>query len=308
MPGGKQRFILKASVTFILLVGLITLAGVSVDATTTRFGNIGWAFWLPGFFLLIAGLIAAWASATSGLDARALRAHRANPLDTFSDGQPLALSGQVVVEGEVPKAPYSGTPCAAYSYQVSGQRRGAGSSSSDYRQQLCLLGYRLTNAALDTGTRRFPLLAIPDVDDGFRATSLGGAWGDAAMTHIRSAAENWTRNSEAEARGALEDARRNTNPSQSADLFVASTATGANQISILEDAVPVSTTITVLGTYASGREGLDGRRVGGMKIFPGDIEERLDVLDLEWRKGFKIGLLLLATGFALLTPAWWWPA
>ncbi|TGD71085.1 hypothetical protein E4634_19765 [Mangrovimicrobium sediminis] len=308
MPAGKQRFILKASVTFIILVGLISLAGISVNATTTRFGNIGWAFWLPGLFLLIAGIVATWGSATSLLDARALRAHRANPLDTFSDGQTLALTGQVIVDGDVPTAPYSGTPCAAYSYQVSGQRRGAGSSSSDYRQQLCLLGYRLANAALDTGARRFPLLAIPDVDDEFRATSLGGEWGDAALVHIRSAAEAWTSNSEAEARGALEDARRNTIAPQSADLFVVSTATGANQISILEDTLPVATTITILGTYASGSEGLDGRRIGGMKAFPGDIDERLQVLDLEWRKGLKVGLPLLAVGLALLTPAWWWPA
>lgn len=306
MADGKQRFILKAILAMVVIVGALTLISVSVEATTARFGKIGWIPWLIGFFTFAAGLLAAWATIISILDWRALKRYRADPSDIFSDGQTVALSGQVRVDGEPLAAPFSQKPCAAFSYQVTGQRRGGGSSTSQYRQQLCLLGYHLLPAELDTGSRSFPLMAIPDVDTDFRSTASGGEWGDQALEQIRTAAETWPRAGEADARGKLEDARKTASAPQSVDLYVSSTQTGAPQLGIQEDVVPVETTVTILGTYAAGAGALDGWGLGGMKVFLGELDERLGELAKEWRKGLKVALPLLVVGFGLLTMAWWW--
>ena len=89
---------------------------------------------------------------------------------------------------------------------------------------------------------------------------------------------------EAYARGKLEDARKATTAPRSADFFVASSQTAANTINVTEDIVPVDVPVTILGTYSSRTQGLEGRRRGGMKVFAGNLDERMESLGGEWRK------------------------
>lgn len=160
---------------------------------------------------------------------------------------------------------------------------------------------------LDCGVRKLALGAIPDVDDEYRSIATGGGWGDRALKLINASAKELSQVGEADARGALEEARTVSTAPQSVDYFVAPTRTGANQIGVTEDVVPLETPVTILGTYSAKTQGLDGRRRGGMKVFAGELDERLAGLDEEWRKGLKIGLPLLAVGLGLFTLAWWLP-
>ena len=53
--------------------------------------------------------------------------------------------------------------------------------------------------------------------------------------------------------------------------------------------------------------GLKGGLVRDMKVFAGRIDEKLAVLDQEWRKGLIWSTGLVAVGMGLLTLASWWP-
>jgi hypothetical protein len=307
MTIGRFRFMLKIAVAMIASIAGLFLIGLSVQATTTRFGNPGWIHLIIGLLAFVAGLIVAWSSAVSWLDQRNLRALRARPGDAFKDGQQVALSGTLRVSSAPLEAPFSKKACACYSYQVNGRRRTSRANDNHYRQQLCLLGFEMAETVLDCGTSRLPLRALPDVDTDFRSTGMGGALGDRAL-HWLGEFSAGPLSTEADAREAVENARLHIQPPQSASFFVAPTQGGANAISVLEDAVPVNVPVTVLAAYASLSRSLDGRRPGGMKIFAGGFDERLAALDGEYRKGLTLGVPLLVIGLGLLSLAWWLPA
>jgi hypothetical protein len=160
---------------------------------------------------------------------------------------------------------------------------------------------------LVTGERDFRFLAVPDVDTDFRQNALGGEWGDRAMDMIEAAREKGGGLDEPEARRRVSDAARHADPPLAGDFFVSAGTGGSPSLSVTEDAVPIDEPVTVLGTYVAGSRGLDGRRLGGMKVFKGTLDERLLALGGEIRKGLKVGLPSLALGVSLMTLVWWWP-
>ncbi|RFF29947.1 hypothetical protein [Wenzhouxiangella sediminis] len=222
------------------------------------------------------------------------------------EGQSLALSGRIRVAEASLTSPFSGKACAAYRYQVTAQRRNVG-PDNDTRQQLCLLGFALAEARLDCGKRSFPILALPDVDTDLREIATGGDWGDRGLARIRKAEEEADTVDEPRARGALSDAYRFARAPRSQDLFVASTRSAGPEIGVVEDAVPIDEPVTVLAAYNARTRGLGARRLGGLKVFAGTLDERLRALDEEWRKGLQIASPLVGVGLALLTAAAWWP-
>ncbi|NBB91977.1 MAG: hypothetical protein GVY32_02270 [Gammaproteobacteria bacterium] len=307
MPTGQVIFVIKVAFALGLCVLCLLLITLSVNATTARFGAVGWVPLIAGILMLAAGLIVTWATAITVLDLRALRRYRADPDDRFEDGQTVALSGRVVTEGDALIAPFSQRPCAGYRYQVTAQRRDPGPDRGT-RQQLCLLGFHLERAFLDCGSRHLALGAIADVDTDLRGTAMGGDWGERGLAMIRSGAEAWTHASEEQVRGSLEEALRETRVPIAIDRLVASTRASENQISVTEDIVPVDEQVTILGTYLTRTGGLAGRRIGGMKVFAGGFDERLKALGEELRKGALIATPLVIAGVALLTLPSWWPS
>ena len=124
-----------------------------------------------GGLSLFFGLLLPHAALGRFLDRRALRIHQVDPESALADGQQVALTGRILMEGAPVTAPFSETRCAAYSYQVTGERLSVSNSSSHTRKQLCLIGYALGHAVLDCGSRRFRISAIPDVDASDRTIS-----------------------------------------------------------------------------------------------------------------------------------------
>ncbi|MDO3381625.1 hypothetical protein [Gilvimarinus algae] len=306
MTRGKQIFIAKAVAALVIFMVFAVVVSQSVEATTRRFGGMGWVPLIIGVLSLVAGLLVAWGTVLTWLDRRNLRLYRVDPNAAFKDGQTLALSGEVKVQGEPLISPFSDKPCAAFSYQVTGQTRSP--SSNHNVQQLCLLGFHMRPAVLDCGDRTFALHAIASAEDELRSTTMGGQWGERALARIRAVPESEPQTGEEDARGALSDAQVSTPTPVSADYFVAPTRTTANQITVMEDIVPVNARVTVLARYNTRTQGLDGQRWGGVKVFAGDLDDRLAILNKEWRQGSLVSASLLAVGLALMTLAQWFPA
>jgi len=225
----------------------------------------------------------------------------------MKDGEQISLSGRIRVDGDPLQSPFSEKACAGFSYQVSGQGRSRGAENSQSRTQLCLAGFALAPAVLDCGTRQFRIHAIADVDADLRSTTHCGDWGRRAFDRIRASAENMPMSTVLGVRSALEAAREHIRAPQSVDFFVASTCGTDNSVSVIEDILPVDSDVTLLASYSEISDGLDGRRLGGMKAFPGTMDDRLTALDHEFRVGRKAALMLLTTGLALLCLVWWLP-
>lgn len=305
MNEGRERFILKIILIVPLMIGALTGIGLAVEATTARFGGMGWLIIVPGALMLAAGILGCWATATTGLDHRGLRRYRADALDPFEDGQTIALSGEIRIRGEPLIAPFSQRPCAALSYQVTGQGRSRSDNHS--RQRLCLIGFGLADAVLDCGTRSFPLRAVPNVGTELREIATNREWRERGMKLIKQAAEDWEHAPEADARGRRIDAGRFVQPRLENNLFVAPTRGTANTVGIIEDHVPFDQPVTVMAAYDAQSGSLRGGHIRDIKVFSGAIDDKLTVLDDEWRKGLMISIPLVVVGLALLTLASWWP-
>lgn len=305
MNEGRERFYLKIILIVPLMIGALIGIGLSVEATTARFGGMGWLIIVPGVLMLAAGVLGCWATVITRLDHRGLRRYRADALDSFEDGQTVALSGEVRISGEPLFAPFSQKPCAALSYQVTGQ--GIRGADSHRRQQLCAIGFGLADAVLDCGTRSFPLRAVPDVGTDLREIATNSEWRERAMKLIKQAAKDWERAPEADARGKRIDAGRFAQPRLDTKLFVAATRGTSTTLGIIEDHVPVGQPVTVMATYDAGSGSLRGGQLRDMKVFAGHIDDKLAVLEDEWRKGLMICIPLALAGMALLTLASWWP-
>lgn len=71
--------------------------------------------------------------------------------------------------------------------------------------------------------------------------------------------------------------------------------------------MPIDQPVTVLATYDVVSGSLKGGHVRDMKVFAGRIDEKIGVLDEEWRKGLMASISLIAAGVGLLTVTSWWP-
>lgn len=302
----EARFIGQSVLFILLAVVFLSFAGWSQEATTSRFGNLGWIPWMMGCLSLFFGLLLARTTIGTFLDCRNLRIHRVTPETALADGQHVAISGRIRVEGDPVKAPFSGTECAAYSYRVTGERA-APHASELTRKQLCLTGYALSSASLDCGSRRFRINAMPEVDVDLRSDAMGGEWGRLAFERIRASAETQSPTGELHAMGEMGSARESVEAPRSINIYVAPTRGTDNTLNVNEHILPADTDVTLLATYASGPDSLEGRRSGGMKAFPGTLESRLAAMDREFRKDLKVSVMLLAVGISLTSLAWWLP-
>jgi len=157
------------------------------------------------------------------------------------------------------------------------------------------------------GRQTFPLRAVPDVGTDLREIATNREWRERGMKLIKQAAEEWEQAPEVEARGKRIDAARYTQPRLDAKLFVAPTRGTSNSLGITEDHVPIDQPVTVLGTYDLQSGGLRGGRVRDMKVFAGHIDDKLAVLEGEWRKGLMFSIPLVMVGLFLMTLVYWWP-
>ena len=305
MNKGQERFILKIVLIVVLMIGTLSAIGVSVDATLARFGGLAWLIIVPGVLMLAVGVLGCWGTVISGLDFRGLRRYRADALDRFEDGQTIALSGVVRISGEPLITPFSERPCAALSYQVTGE--GRRSVDNHTRQGLCLIGFGLADAELDCGSKSFPLRAVPDVGTDLREIATNREWREQGMRLIKQAGKEWEQVPEDQARGKRIDAARFSQPRLDTKLFVAPTRGTSNSLGIIEDHVPINQPVTVLAIYDARSGGLRGGRVRDMKVFAGFIDDKLVVLENEWRKGLMFSIPLVVVGVLLMTLVSWWP-
>jgi hypothetical protein len=303
----RKRFIAQSVIFILAAIVFLTYIGWSQEATTSRFGNLGWVPWTIGCLSLFFGLLLTHATAGRFLDRQALRIHQVDPESVLVDGQQVALSGRIRVEGDPVEAPFSGTRCAAYSYRVTGQGSSGSGSSNHSRKQLCLIGYALCPAVLDCGSRRFRISALPDVDSDLRTNAMGGDWGRRALERIRASAKTTPAVGELHAMGELGLVRERVEAPLSVDSYVAPTRGTDNTLNVHEHILPADTDVTLLATYSSRQDALDGRRSGGMKAFPGTLETRLAAMDQEFSKDWKLSLVLLAVGLSLTSLVSWMP-
>jgi hypothetical protein len=304
---GKQRFIIRAVFVFALIVVALSLLTIAVDRATARFGGAIWFALLPGILAVFFGLLGTWAGTGDLLDWRSLKGRRVDPSALPTQDGTIAISGRVLCESEPLRSPLFERPCAGYLLRITGERRSRSSSGSAYRSQLCGLEFALADAVLDADGQRLKLLALPDVDIAFREIGQGGERGRKALHYLDTIRSDGQTADEASAEGRLIAAQARWLPPAHERLFIAETQTTSNQMSLIEDHVPIDTTVTILGHYRAARDELNGQRRGGMKLFAGNLDEATERLGREGRKTLGLAAPMVMLGTALLSCGYWWP-
>lgn len=306
-PKSKQlRFAITALFCLVLFCIFAEVAEWTVDTATSRFGGASWWYLLPSFLVIVAGFLIGAATIVAWRDGSAMRKYRLGPNSTLKDGQQVAVSGRIRVKGDPLQSPYSEQPCAGYRYEVKGQRQEIGSDNHS-RTQLCLAGFALAPAFLDSKTRRFRINAIAYADDDLRSVKNGGDWGKRAFDEIRARAESLPQSPEIEVRAAMASADESIEPSTEADFFIRHTRGASNTISVTEDILPIDREVTLLATFSEKNNGLEGKRLGGMKVFQENLERQLEIQKKDARQGLLVTMILLGIGISLISLAWWLP-
>ncbi|MEZ5285825.1 MAG: hypothetical protein R2712_13665 [Vicinamibacterales bacterium] len=296
------RFVASLIPAAAVLLAFVSVAGF---VATRLGGGLGLGLGLLAGASLGLGLTLGYWVLVDLLNLRVLR--RGAGLEDAAGGI-VAFEGVVRVSGDALHAPFSGVPCAAYTYVVAASlQSGAGRGS---RRRVLAQGFHLTDTHIDGTAHRLRLRALPDVEDGLRRNERGTTWGTQARALVASL-EGAARAGEAERESRLLEARRGGFDSVHQDYCTGTLGAHLDGLVIDETTLPIGERVCVIGTYEPESRTLSGRlgRIGpNVMVYRGSADEVLARVGGETR-GYTtavlvlVGIAVLVLAFALATPA-----
>lgn len=296
----NARF-LASLVPALLLLGvffaLIALVASSIGGMT---GGLLGA--VAGGSFVFAVLLAYW-NAVDWLNLRRIR--RARQAVSLRDGEIVAMEGVVAVDGPPLTAPFTGAPCAAYTYQVS---YSAESASRGGRTETVLAqGFHLQRALLDGSGRRLVLGALPGFETDLRHEGDGTTWGPQARALFERLAPTARAASEREREARLLSVRRTDTDTVHEDYLMGTLGPNTGPLVIEEEVLPVGQPVCVIGTYDEARQRLVPRRsmLGpDLMVYRGTADDVVARVSRDMRGyvkavGVLLGITVLIVGGAL---------
>lgn len=295
----SARFVMSVLPSVVLLIVLVSAVMVGVER-------------MPG---MLGVVVSFGGGILSGLGALALRAvirdarslnwilRAKTPSESArGDGQAIVVDGRIRCSQAL-IAPVSGERCAAYFFRIGRQRSTVGRSGS--RRVFVAAALHAVDFELDAGDRRYPVRALPEVDETLRTVGSGtrhaaavipllATLNDAPLeaTHVietlrLEARQRWT--------GPVERAARNYTKPPAADA----------RLSVHEERVPIDCPVCILGCYDALGGGLVPGRGRALHLYAGTLEETRARLKKEVREFGIVAAGMLASGVGLLSVPWW---
>ncbi len=240
----------------LLFMALFALVLESIDRMV---GGWGIFIGVVGGIALLFAVLLGNAMACDWLNLRVLRRGEVTDPDAHA-GAIGAVSGMPWVEGDALLSPFSGQPCAAFSYSVNGRRRSQRSGSSDTHSALSLLGFAMRPTVIETSGASVRIQSFPVFDAEFRRNEEGDDWGNRAREMVTRLAGGGASASESGARGHLLEVQHNRIDSADASYFIADWGTPGDRLAVQEEILPVDDAVTLIGTLESDPAGISGRR------------------------------------------------
>jgi hypothetical protein len=296
------RFLVSLIPAIVLLFGAIEIVGFVAERLG---GGLGLVLGLVCGGSLVLSLLLVYYNAIDWLNLRLLRRDRAS--EPLSDGDVVALSGLVRAD-DPPTAPFSGEPCAAYTYTVSESRHSTRRGRST--RFVVAEGFHLVPTHIERPSGSLAVRALPGFEDDLRITGTGGELGERAADYVEALSARASSAGERERRASLLDARHGEVEEVHADYCQSSGRLSSAGLTVEEQRLPVDVEVCVIGTYDETARALTARRprLGpNLMVYRGSREEVVTRLGSEvaWfarAAAVLLGVGLLVLGFAYLSP------
>lgn len=311
--GWRRGFVRNARFLGSLALAALVLFGffAVVFVISSRIqGFVGVAVGIfAGACLALGVLLAYWTFAdwlNLGIIRKKLRAGNS----TLRDGEVVAFDGVVRIDVEPMIAPFSGTPCAAYTYVVAGSRQSI-SRGGGVRAEIAQ-GFHLVKTRIEGATQNLRLCSFPSFEDDLRENMHGRQWATEARVLIGRISGKAPSSGERERQSRLLEVRHTVLEEVHQDYCMGAVTGSGDGLVIDEEVLPVGQEVCVIGAYEKELNGLTARRSrlgANLIVYRGNAEEVLSRVGKE-TAGFAktatflvgAGVLLLGTSF--LPPAW----
>jgi len=255
---------------------------------------------LAGACIVLGVLLGYW-NLVDWTNLRTIRRTAGSTPAAWADGSVIAAEGLVRVDGEPLVAPFSRTPCAAYTYVLSHDRQS--STRGGRRRQLLAQGYHLARTRLECAGGSVRLCAFPGFSDALREAGTGGDRGEEALRFLETLAGTAPRANEGQVLSGLLDARRGFVEEVRRDFVTGARAASAAGLTAVEEVLPVDRPVCVIGTWKRALGGLGARRgrIGpNLIVYPGTASEVIERVGKELRGFARAAIVLVATGVAIV--------
>ncbi len=250
------------------------------------------------------GLLLAYWNVVDWSNLRVIRRTKSSGPADWLDGAVVAVDGFVRADGEPLSSPFSGIPCAALTYVVSGHRHSSAHQGS--RRVLMAQGYHLIKSYIDRAGQRLRLCAFPGFSDELRRVENGGTWGHQALQLIADPDGGASHGREGQILSGLLQARHSITEEIRCDYVTGFTATRPDGLTVVEEVLPVDREVCIIGTYDRQLGGLSARRsrIGPNLIaYAGTADEVLARVGKELATFTRAALVLAGIGLAIVAYA-----
>jgi hypothetical protein len=238
-------------------------------------------------------------------DARRLGASSTQTVGSFTDGETVAVAGTIRPINAPLTAPFSGTPCVAYDYDIVHlARRVSTDRSGGYEayEQHDISGLALTPSIIDTPTGGVRLLSFAMLEKFPQQVLNGPAPRTRATSYIAQTTFRPMGVSKVfSALSALSEALTDDDGSVRMDWRMNQDEIKLDATTIKERLLPVGQQVTAVGKYSAERRGLiaDGM-LSMIQLRPGDAETARRALLKQGYSGFVTGLVLFLISHGIL--------
>jgi hypothetical protein len=279
---------------FVGFFGVVGLVRIRVQ------GWVGTAVGIVAGASLALGLLLAYWVFFDWLNLRVIRKTLRGG-SALRDGEVVAFDGFVRIEGEPMISPFSGTPCAAYTYFVASSRES--SPRSGRERSVLAQGFHMVRTRIEGATHSLELCSFPAFEDDLREDASGARWGGAARALIDGLSGKAPSAGERERQSRLLEVRHTEVDEVHQDYLMGAVGPSADALVIVEEVLPLGQAVCAIGTYDRERNGLTARRsrLGpNLFVYRGSAAEISSRMDEELRRSATTVAWLLGIGALLL--------
>jgi hypothetical protein len=260
------------------LIGIVFLAALFAGYYYVLTPRVEWpgnAF-LSGFGAIFTGL---FISGIFGIlrayrDARRLRGASSNAVGTFKDGEMVAVAGAIRPLDAPLTAPFSGTPCVAYDYDIVHIAHRSTSDGTETYEQHDISGLALTPSIIETPTGGVRLLSFAMLEEFPRQLQNSPSAQDRARDYVaRTTFKPMGLTKVFTAFGALSEALTDEDGAVRMDWRMNDGEINYSQATIRERLVLPGQQVNAVGKYSSDKRGLIAEGMTSLiQLRPGDAQ------------------------------------
>ncbi len=299
---GNIRFLKSLIPALILMITVFTI----ITFIATRVDNgIGTVLGIIAGGCFGFGVLLVYWNAVDWVNLGIIRKQPVQKTTDFQDGQLVAFSGTVRVEGAPMVSPFTQQECAAYTYTIAVSRQTRANRGGS--RKVLAQGFHMLPTSIEGSAGVLRLGALPSVEDDLRVNEKG-KWTDVVRKKLGGLIGSAPRGNDMEREGALLEARHKVDSEMHKD-FCQLTELGEGKIFVVdEEILPANQMVCVVGTFDQELNAITASkpRFGpDLMVYCGNADEVLARVggEIGWYTKFAVGMLVFtaaAMGYAMM--------